>query len=225
MERRTSLIGVYGGTFDPIHLGHIHLLTSLLNTGEFKKILVVPAKQNPLKATPSLISDTMRLHLLEASIKELNNPNIEIWDGELKRSGASYTEETLMELTQQKWGDLVLILGNEVFETFSKWKNPKRILSLANIAVVKRDNAPIDMNGMLKTCGIVDGISSENRVLHSQNSRWIKTFKINALPFSSTKIRTHLIKAYKKQYLDPPPSGIQRSVWLLIKENQLYAVK
>lgn len=125
MERRTSLIGVYGGTFDPIHLGHIHLLTSLLNTGEFKKILVVPAKQNPLKATPALISDTMRLHLLEASIKELNNPNIEIWDGELKRSGASYTEETLLELTQQKWGDLVLILGNEVFETFSKWKNPK----------------------------------------------------------------------------------------------------
>ncbi|MSP18378.1 MAG: nicotinate (nicotinamide) nucleotide adenylyltransferase [Bdellovibrionales bacterium] len=225
MERRTSLIGVYGGTFDPIHLGHIHLLTSLLNTGEFTKILVVPAKQNPLKTTPSLISNTMRLHLLQASIKELNNPNIEIWEGELKRSGASYTEETLLELTQQKLGDLVLIVGNEVFETFSKWKNPKRILSLANVAIVNRDNSPIDMHGMLKICGIVDGISRENGVLHSKNSRWIKTFKINALPFSSTKIRRNLINAYKKQYLDPAPPGIQRSVWLVIKENQLYAVK
>jgi nicotinate-nucleotide adenylyltransferase len=224
MERRTSLIGVYGGTFDPIHLGHIHVIQSLLKTGLFTKILIVPAKHNPLKAKPSAVSDELRLQLLNASIKELSDPRIEIWEGELQREGLSYMKDTLIELSQKKLGELALILGNEVFNEFPNWKEPKTVLSLANLVIVQRTPAPLTLNETLKKCGVLDGESRGTELFYLENSKWIKVFQINALPYSSTEIRKSLAKAWNTNSLSKTPQGIQRSVWLLIKENQLYAV-
>ncbi len=224
MERRTSLIGIYGGTFDPIHLGHVHLLQSLLKTSLFTKILLVPAKQNPLKPKASQIPDELRLKLLKASVKEISDPRIEIWDGELKRSGFSYMKDTLTELSQTYGKELVLILGNEVFKDFPKWNEPKTVLSLAHIAVIQRTHEELNLNEVLKSCGILDGAPQENEISYLKNSRWLKTFKIGALPYSATEIRANLVKAWKTNPLSETPQGIQRSVWLLIKENQLYAV-
>jgi len=224
MERRTSLIGVYGGTFDPIHLGHIHVIQSLLKTGLFTKILIVPAKQNPLKAKTSAVSDELRLQLLNASIKELSDPRIEIWEGELQREGLSYMKDTLIELSQKKLGELALILGNEVFNEFPNWKEPKTVLSLANLVIVQRTPAPLTLNETLKKCGFLDGESRGTELFYLENSKWIKVFQINALPYSSTEIRKSLAKAWNTNSLSKTPQGIQRSVWLLIKENQLYAV-
>jgi nicotinate-nucleotide adenylyltransferase len=224
MERRTSLIGVYGGTFDPIHLGHVHVIQSLLKTGLFTKILIVPAKQNPLKAKPSAVSDELRLRLINASIKELSDPRIEIWEGELQREGLSYMKDTLLELSQKKLGELALILGDEVFNEFPNWKEPKTVLSLANLVIVQRTPAPLTLNETLKKCGVLDGEFRGTELFYLQNSKWIKVFQINALPYSSTEIRKSLAKAWNTNSLSKTPQGIQRSVWLLIKENQLYAV-
>lgn len=224
MERRTSLIGVYGGTFDPIHLGHIHLIQSLLKMGIFKKILIVPAKQNPLKVVPSQVSDDLRLKLIKASLEEVSDPRIEIWEGELNRTGLSYMKDTLLELSQSKLGELALIVGDEVFEQFPNWKEPKTVLSLANLVIIQRTDRPPAIQETLKDCGILDGMTQGPEVSYLQNSKWIKVFQINALPYSSTEIRKSLAKAWNTNTLSKTPQGIQRSVWLLIKENQLYAV-
>lgn len=232
MERRENLVGVYGGTFDPIHLGHIHLLQSLLKTGLFKKILLVPAKQNPLKPQPSQIPDSVRLEMLKASLQELAEPKVEIWEGELNRPGLSYMKDTLKELSQSTKEELVLILGNEVFRELPKWKDPKTVLSLAHIALVVRDDKPSDIKSTLEQCGIHDASSTESwskdtevgGVTYLKSSRWTQPFNINALPYSSTQIRQNLANAWKTKEFMSPPQGIQRSVWLLIKENQLYAV-
>ena len=215
MERRESLIGVYGGTFDPIHLGHVHLLQSLLKTGLFKKILVVPAKQNPLKNSPSKIPDDLRLKMLKASLKEIGDPRLEIWDGELKRNGLSYMKDTLRELSQGQTGELTLIMGNEVFKEFYRWKEPETIIKLANLAIVQRTGESVDIKSILETCQLAP---------NSNSFHWIKIFKINALPHSATQIRENLAKTWKSGDLSKTPHGIQRSVWLVIKENQLYAV-
>jgi len=215
MERRENLIGVYGGTFDPIHLGHVHLIQSLLKTGLFKKILIVPAKQNPLKQTRSQVPTELRLKMLQASAQEIGDPRVEIWDGELNRQGLSFMKDTLEELTQHNLGELTLIIGNEVFKDFHQWKEPQRILNLANLAIVQRTGESVDVDLVLKNCGVAHGVKT---------SHWIKTFEINALPYSATKIRESLAKTWKTGDLSQTPQGIQRLVWLLIKENQLYAV-
>lgn len=224
MERRTSLVGVYGGTFDPIHLGHIHLIQSLLKSGLFKKILLVPAKQNPLKVRPSTVSDDLRLKLIKASLEEISDPRIEIWKGELNRTGLSYMKDTLLELSQKHLGELALIVGDEVFEQFPKWNEPKTVLSLANLVIVQRTDTPPTIIDTLNKCGVSDGVTQGPEISYLQNSRWIKVFQINALPYSSSEIRKSLAKAWNTNTLSKTPQGIQRSVWLLIKENQLYAV-
>ncbi|MFM8313953.1 MAG: nicotinate-nicotinamide nucleotide adenylyltransferase [Deltaproteobacteria bacterium] len=218
------MIGIYGGTFDPIHLGHIHLIQSLLQTKMFEKIVLIPAKQNPLKSSPSKIPETFRIKMLEASLRELNDPRVELWLGELKRPGVSYMKDTLQELQKDYGSDLTLILGNEVFQEFPKWKDPNLILNLANILVVERTLPFCDPHPILKACGIQDGELNEGTLFYANNSRWIKTVKINALPHSGTELREQLVNAWKTGGLSSPPQGIQRSVWLLIKENQLYAV-
>lgn len=215
MERRENLIGVYGGTFDPIHLGHVHLIQSLLKTGLFKKILIVPAKQNPLKQTCSQVPNKLRLKMLQASAQEIGDPRVEIWDGELKRQGLSFMKDTLEELTKQNLGELALIIGNEVFKDFHQWKEPQTILNLANLAIVQRTGESVNVEEVLKNCEATYG---------AKISHWIKTFEINALPYSATQIRESLAKTWKTGDLSQTPQGIQRSVWLLIKENQLYAV-
>jgi|GEM_PF-499145 len=224
MARRTNVIGVYGGTFDPIHLGHIHLIKSLLQQGWIDSILLVPAKQNPLKLTASKIPDDMRLKLIEAALKELNHPKVELFTGELKRQGFSYTKDTLKELKTLYQDELALIVGDEVFKDFPKWKDPKTILTLANLIVVQRTPSPIDTIQILTNCGISDFTQQEEDQFFSNQTRWVRVVKINALPHCATQIRNDLAKAWKIGDLSKAPQGIQRSVWLLIKENQLYAV-
>jgi nicotinic acid mononucleotide adenylyltransferase len=127
-------------------------------------------------------------------------------------------------LSQKKLGELALILGNEVFNEFPNWKEPKTVLSLANLVIVQRTPAPLTLNETLKKCGVLDGEFRGTELFYLQNSKWIKVFQINALPYSSTEIRKSLAKAWNTNSLSKTPQGIQRSVWLLIKENQLYAV-
>lgn len=218
------MIGIYGGTFDPIHLGHIHLLKELLKTDLFTKIILVPAKQNPLKPLPSQISTPMRVKLIETALEELGDSRINLWEGELKRSGLSFMKDTLQELQEKYREELGLILGNEVFADLPKWREPKQVLNLANIVVVQRTTSQINILSTLLQCGILDANEEDSLIRYAENSRWVKTIKINALPFSSTELRETLAKAWKTGDLTQVPQGIQRSVWLLIKENQLYAV-
>lgn len=218
------MIGIYGGTFDPIHLGHIHLLKELLKTDLFTKIILVPAKQNPLKPLPAQISPEMRLRLIEAALGEVGDQRLEVWEGELHRPGVSFMKDTLQALEHKYREELGLILGNEVFEDLPKWREPKTVLNLANVIVVQRTPSQINSISTLQQCGISDAVERDNLIRYAENKRWIKTFTINALPISSTHIRETLAKAWKIGDLTQVPQGIQRSVWLLIKENQLYAV-
>jgi nicotinate (nicotinamide) nucleotide adenylyltransferase len=200
------------------------VLQALLQTGVFSKILLVPAKQNPLKPTPSKITDEFRLKLIQASLAEIADPRIELWEGELRRSGLSFTRDTLMELSQTNQGELVLIVGNEVFREFPKWKDPNTILRLAHLAIVEREPMKADATVILKQCGVEDASVEPDGIYHHKHSRWIKSFSINALRYSSTELRESLANGWKTNTLNKVPQGIQRSVWLLIKENQLYAV-
>ena len=219
------MIGFLGGSFDPIHDGHLHLATTLLKKYSFEKFYFVPAKKNPLKNDTSA-SGEMRLKMVQAATIELSDPRIAVLDWEINRKAPSYTLTTVEELQKKEQKEIVLILGNEVFSELPKWHEPEKLLEAAHCVVVNRDDkTPFLPMEILEKLHISNAhFTSENRVIHSETSRWIESVKINPLPFSATQIREDLKEQWNKNELQNPPRGIRRSVWLLIKDYHLYSV-
>jgi nicotinate-nucleotide adenylyltransferase len=219
------LIGFFGGSFDPFHLGHLHAAEILLGTFNFTKLYFVPAFQNPLKEKASA-DNLARLEMLKAGLEESAEKRFAVLDWEIKRNEKSYTIETVQRLADQEKEEIALILGNEVFERFSEWREPLRILALANVIVVVRN--PTDTGfipPVLQKIGLKNFLDAGNqRFLHSNKSRWIQLKSVSALPFTATAIREEIRKLWKESHIPPLPQGIQRSVWQVIKEKHLYAV-
>lgn len=171
-----------------------------------------------------MISNDARLLLLQTAFQEISDLKIEILDLELRRPPPSYTVDTLEEIRKTYPGEMALVVGNEVFAQFPRWKNPRRILELAHCVVIKRTNENVkNPRQVLHEIGIVDvkEISPE-KITHHAEFRWIDFREIKARPFSSTAIRKQIGECWKKNDLSVAPPGIQESVWLLIKEKQLY---
>ena len=131
-------IGVLGGTFDPIHYGHIALGKKVASTLKLKRILFMPAGNPWMKSDKSVSSAHHRLKMLElgiAGIKEFSFSDMEI-----KRSGPTYTYETILDLTKDKpeTKTIYLILGYDAIKEFHRWKNSDRLLKLVRIVAVAR---------------------------------------------------------------------------------------
>ena len=132
-----SKIGIFGGTFNPIHLGHIRLGQLVLEEIKLDKILFIPDNTPPHKSNKELASGTDRLEMINISLKD--HKNMESSDIELRREGKSYTFETLLELKKQNPDDeLYLITGADMFLTLDKWREPETIFETANIIGVPR---------------------------------------------------------------------------------------
>ena len=132
-----SKIGIFGGTFNPIHLGHIRLGQLVLDEIKLDKILFIPDNTPPHKSNKELASGTYRLEMINISLKD--HKNMESSDIELKREGKSYTYETLLELKKQNPNDeLFLLTGADMFLTLDKWREPETIFNTANIIGVPR---------------------------------------------------------------------------------------
>lgn len=132
-----SKIGVYGGTFNPIHLGHISLGKAVLDELKLDKILYIPDNTPPHKVSNDLASGKDRLNMLDISLKDY--PQMESCAIELKRQGKSYTFQTLLELKElYKNDELFLITGADMFLTLDKWKEPEIIFDTASIIGVPR---------------------------------------------------------------------------------------
>lgn len=216
---------VYGGTFDPPHLGHIHLIKKLLDLYPITKLFVVPNQKNPLKLKGPQISPENRLSLLEVATHGLDS-RIQLLDFELKNPGPSFTIDTLRFLESQEEGPFTVIIGNELLSDLPSWKEAAELMKKANWIVVKRVENPVKISPqLLHALNIIDGhFISENHFAYCQNQRSIHFCDVQALPFSSTQIRAEIADMWKKNKLETPPQGIQRSVWLLIKEKRLYSV-
>lgn len=129
-------VGLFGGSFDPIHFGHLNLAIEMLEKRGLDKILFCPAAQNPFKKT----SDTQardRLAMVELAIAEI--PAFEVITLEIEREGPSFTVDTL-EILAREYSNLFLILGEDSFSQFDQWKKSDRILELATLLVAPRES-------------------------------------------------------------------------------------
>ena len=131
-EKRT---GIFGGIFDPVHVGHWNVARAALRHLALQKLYIVPSRLPPHKPKPAL-GPADRLLLLRAAFA--GSPAIEISDIELRRGGTSYTCETLAHFRKAAGGKLFFIIGADNVPEIPSWREPRRILELAVLAVAGR---------------------------------------------------------------------------------------
>ena len=138
-------IGVFGGTFDPPHVGHLLLASDARDALALDRLIFVPALTQPFKAdSPPQGTPDDRLEMLRLAVSD--DAQYVVDDTELRRKGLSYTVDTLEHLAARFPGaKLFLLLGEDNMKSFAKWKNPDRIRQLATLALMRRgDKDPAD---------------------------------------------------------------------------------
>jgi nicotinate-nucleotide adenylyltransferase len=138
-------LGVFGGTFDPIHVAHLAVAEQAAEALGLERVLFIPAGEPPHKRAMAISSAEDRLAMVELAIE--GNPRFAADRSEIDRPGPSYTVDTLEVLTASReaagiTADLILILSAEAFLGLMTWRAPRRVLELARFAVAPRDGYP-----------------------------------------------------------------------------------
>ena len=130
-------IGIFGGSFDPVHQGHLVVAECCREQAGLDRVLFVPAATQPLKQDRALAAGHHRAEMLALAVG--GNPGFTVSTLELDRGGVSYTVDTLSALREQHAGDeLCLILGPDALASLPDWREPARILDLARVLAVER---------------------------------------------------------------------------------------
>lgn len=132
-----STVGIFGGSFDPIHQGHVNIANLVTNELNLDELFFMPCKNHPFKKAIKANEDH-RLAMLELALNDY--PHLKIDKRELKRSGDSFTFDSLKSLRLEYSDDskIILLIGSDVFSSLNSWFRYKDILSLTNIVVIKR---------------------------------------------------------------------------------------
>ena len=195
-----TAIGVMGGTFDPIHIGHLAIGEEAREALSLDVVLFVPAGQPPHKPAGSVTSVEHRLAMVELAIAD--NPAFELSRIEVERSGPSFTVDTVEALARDG-DDLVLILSAETFAELPSWHEPERLFDAARLAVVPREGYPAPDPAWLAEAFP----GRETRITYLEGPR---------LGLSSTAIRARVAAGRSIRYLVPD------MVETYIADNQLY---
>jgi nicotinate-nucleotide adenylyltransferase len=189
-----SRIGIFGGTFDPPHKGHIAIAEEAMKQLSLDTIYFVPAYLPPHKLQHYSMTAKHRLTMVKLAID--GHKDFKVSTIELQRRGISYTVDTLKAFRSRfPNAALILIIGADNLEQFHSWKSPKAILQLASLAVYKRRGF--------------------NQSLKNQNIAF-QPIKGQLLQVSSTEIRNRLVKGLTVSKL------ISRSIERYIKRHSLY---
>jgi len=194
---------VFGGTFDPIHLGHLMVAGDVHEALGLDKTIFVPVGVPPHRPNGTVLEAEHRLRLVEVAVA--GDERFTAWDGEVRRSGPSYTVDTLEELRAEHGGhDLFLTIGADQHAVFSTWHRPERILELATVVVVERDGLGIaaSENGDRQS---EEGLSAPHRVVQARR-----------VDVSATEVRERLSAGRPIRNLVP------ESVRRIIEENNWY---
>lgn len=137
---RRERLGVFGGTFDPPHVGHARVAADVADALGLERVLWIPAGVPPHKPERDVSPADVRLEMVGAAVR--SDPRFEASAIECERPGPSYTADTLEALRRaMPEAELVLILGADQFADMASWREPERILRLAELAVMDREGA------------------------------------------------------------------------------------
>lgn len=197
-------IGVLGGTFDPVHLGHLLIAEEARVRLKLDSMLLIPAGEPWLKSEQPLSPSEHRLRMLELSVA--SNPHFRVARNELDRPGPSYTVDTLRELRQELGPDTTLyfILGLDALAEFHRWEQPESILELCELAIVSRPG--------FQNSNILDQLLAR----FPEAGRRINLLSVPLIDISATDIRNRAKQGHSFRYLVP------EAVEEYILEHRLY---
>lgn len=180
-------IGLYFGSFNPIHIGHLIIANHILNETKLKKIWFVVSPQNPFKETSGLLNEYDRFHLVQKAIE--NDNRLKASDIEFSLPQPSFTVHTLAYL-REKYPDhtFSIIMGSDGFQNLGKWKNAEVIIGHYDIIIYKRPGFEID----------------------NKLGARIEEMKAPLLEISATHIREMIKSGKSIRYLVPP--GVEEEI-------------
>ena len=210
-------IGILGGTFNPIHFGHLRIAQELADTLHLDTVRFIPAANPPHKDAPAITAQH-RATMVQLAIAD--NKTFMFDDKELQRTGASYTLDTLHSLRSElgAQASITLFMGSDAFTKFDTWHRWQEIIDLCHIALVQRPQLRGHEQKLSKTLEtFLHNHYSENADdLHSQPSGFVTMRQVTALDISSTAIRNALQHGDSVRYLMPD------NVIDYIAQHQLY---
>lgn len=195
-------IALFGGSFNPIHSGHIKLIETIKQNFDIHKFLLMPTAVSPHKSNAEMATSEHRLNMCKLACKHLDY--VEVSDLEIKRQGKSYTYLTISDLKELYPDDnLFLVVGADMFMSFESWRNFQYILSNVSLIAVPRDD--VNNEEMVNYSRILENYGAECYIL-----------KDSVMDVSSSEIR-HKVKNKIdiSQLLDT-------NVLKYIKDNSLY---
>lgn len=195
-------IGVLGGTFDPIHIGHLVIAEEARVELNLERVVFVPAGLPPHKLEHVLSPVAHRLAMVELAIA--SNPRFTLSRVDIDRSGPSYSVDTIA-LLRDEWGpdvDIYFIMGSDSLRDILTWHEPQRLIRLCYLAVVNRPSHQAELDEL---DALLPGIASRVRMLHAPE-----------LAISSTEIRRRVHEGLSIKYQVP------EAVEAYIYQHQLY---
>lgn len=158
-------IGLYFGSFNPIHMGHLIIANHIVQNTPLDKVWFVVSPQNPLKNATSLLNEYDRLHLVELAIED--NPKFRASNIEFSLPKPSYTIDTLTYLKEKfPTENFAVIMGSDSYENIEKWKNYEQLLAQYNVVVYQRPNHPVESTNLPKSVTILEAPLLEISATH-----------------------------------------------------------
>jgi nicotinate-nucleotide adenylyltransferase len=209
----TAPLGLFGGTFDPIHYGHLRTAFELWQSLGLEEVRFMPTG-NPPHREQTFAAAEHRVAMVRAAIA--GQRAFEVDDREVRRSGVSYSVDTLTEIRQENpQRSLCLLLGMDAFLGLPHWHRWQELFELAHIVVAHRPGWKAPTMGPLGEI-MVDRGTGSIRELHQQLSGRIYIHAVTQLEISSTELRQLIVAGHDPRYLVP------ESVRTLIRETACY---
>ena len=208
-----AAIGFFGGTFNPVHFGHLRAASEAAEILELSSLYLLPAADPPLREPPAATPE-QRLQMLRLALT--GQDDLIIDDRELQRNGPSYTVDTLRSLrAEHPATPLVLIIGQDAANHLHRWHRWTELFDLAHIAIMTRPDSQPDYPAILRAAVNPRQIDSI-RALHHQPYGLIHHFPITPLSISATAIRDLIRQQRNPRFLLP------EQVLEYIHDQQLY---
>jgi nicotinate-nucleotide adenylyltransferase len=208
MTETRARIGVFGGTFNPVHIGHLRAAEEVVEALDLERMVFVPSAGPPHKtdlADDRIAPAELRLEWIQLAIRR--NPRFEVDPLEIERGGASYSVDTLRALGARIAPEKpVFAIGHDAFVEIDSWREPEALFELAHFAVITRPPiAQVSLMDSLPRCirSAVEPAEGGRVALHRQANTWIRLLEIPALDISSSDIRRRLRGGRSLRYLLP----------------------
>jgi len=211
MSDRLRTIGILGGTFDPIHIGHLRAAIEVTENLALDEMRLLPCQYPPHRSTPT-VTPEHRLNMVRLAIQ---GTSLQVDDREMHRDGPSYSIDTLMSFKRDyPKASLCMVVGVDAFLGLTTWFQWETLIQLANIVVIHRSGWELPKTGMIAE--LLEERALVGKSVHEVASGHIITQNISGLEVSSTQIR-NLISQHKS-----PLFLLPEKVHSYIQQQRLY---